>query len=52
MSGFIGVFYTDGAPVNFELLNGLTSFETWPLWKSLRVVSLNYWLQRDSLSSA
>jgi asparagine synthase (glutamine-hydrolysing) len=27
-----------------------TSFETWPLWESLRVVSLNYWLQRDSLS--
>jgi asparagine synthase (glutamine-hydrolysing) len=26
-----------------------TSFETWPLWESLRVVSLNYWLQRDSL---
>jgi asparagine synthase (glutamine-hydrolysing) len=23
-----------------------TSFETWPLWESLRVVSLNYWLQR------
>ncbi len=29
-----------------------TSFETWPLWESLRVVSLNYWLQRDSLSKA
>jgi asparagine synthase (glutamine-hydrolysing) len=29
-----------------------TSFETWPLWESLRVVSLNYWLQRDSLSRA
>jgi len=27
-----------------------TSFETWPLWESLRVVSLNYWLQRDWLS--
>jgi asparagine synthase (glutamine-hydrolysing) len=26
-----------------------TSFETWPLWESLRVVSLNYWLQRDWL---
>jgi asparagine synthase (glutamine-hydrolysing) len=24
-----------------------TSFEVWPLWESLRVVSLNYWLQRD-----
>ena len=22
-----------------------TSFETWPLWESLRVVSLNHWLQ-------
>jgi asparagine synthase (glutamine-hydrolysing) len=29
-----------------------TSFESWPLWESLRVVSLNYWLQRDSLSKA
>jgi len=29
-----------------------TSFETWPLWESLRVVSLNYWLQRESLSKA
>lgn len=28
-----------------------TSFETWPLWESLRVVSLNYWLQRYSLSN-
>jgi hypothetical protein len=27
-----------------------TSFETWPLWESLRIVSLNYWLQRDLLS--
>jgi asparagine synthase (glutamine-hydrolysing) len=27
-----------------------TSFETWPLWESLRVVSLNYWLQRDWLA--
>ena len=27
-----------------------TSFETWPLWESLRVVSLNYWLQREWLS--
>jgi len=27
-----------------------TSFETWPLWESLRVVSLNHWLQRESLS--
>jgi hypothetical protein len=27
-----------------------TSFETWPLWESLRVVSLNYWLQRYSSS--
>ena len=27
-----------------------TSFEIWPLWMSLRVVSLNYWLQRESLS--
>jgi asparagine synthase (glutamine-hydrolysing) len=26
-----------------------TSFETWPLWESLRVVSLNYWLQREWL---
>jgi asparagine synthase (glutamine-hydrolysing) len=26
-----------------------TSFDTWPLWESLRVVSLNYWLQRDWL---
>ena len=26
-----------------------TSFETWPLWESLRVVSLNYWLQRGWL---
>jgi len=25
-----------------------TSFETWPLWESLRVVSLNYWLQRSA----
>ncbi|MGI8480498.1 MAG: asparagine synthase-related protein, partial [Chthoniobacterales bacterium] len=25
-----------------------TSFETWPLWESLRVVSLNYWLQRNA----
>jgi asparagine synthase (glutamine-hydrolysing) len=24
-----------------------TSFETWPLWESLRVVSLNDWLQRN-----
>lgn len=24
-----------------------TSFETWPLWESLRIVSLNDWLQRD-----
>jgi hypothetical protein len=29
-----------------------TSFEIWPLWQSLRVVSLNYWLQRESLSKA
>jgi asparagine synthase (glutamine-hydrolysing) len=29
-----------------------TSFETWPLWESLRVVSLNYWLQRYWLSKA
>jgi len=29
-----------------------TSFETWPLWESLRVVSLNDWLQRDWLSKA
>jgi asparagine synthase (glutamine-hydrolysing) len=29
-----------------------TFFETWPLWESLGVVSLNYWLQRDSLSKA
>jgi asparagine synthase (glutamine-hydrolysing) len=28
-----------------------TSFETWPLWESLRVVSLNYWLQRNLLSN-
>jgi asparagine synthase (glutamine-hydrolysing) len=27
-----------------------TSFEAWPLWASLRVVTLNYWLQRDWLS--
>jgi asparagine synthase (glutamine-hydrolysing) len=27
-----------------------TSFEVWPLWQSLRVVSLNDWLQRDWLS--
>lgn len=27
-----------------------TPFETWPLWESLRVVSLNYWLQREWLS--
>ena len=27
-----------------------TSFEVWPLWESLRVVSLNDWLQRDWLS--
>jgi asparagine synthase (glutamine-hydrolysing) len=27
-----------------------TSFETWPLWESLRVVSLNHWLQREWLS--
>jgi asparagine synthase (glutamine-hydrolysing) len=27
-----------------------TSFETWPLWESLRVVSLNCWLQRYCLS--
>jgi len=26
-----------------------TSFEVWPLWESLRVVSLNDWLQRDWL---
>ncbi len=26
-----------------------TSFDTWPLWESLRVVSLNDWLQRDWL---
>ena len=25
-----------------------TSFETWPLWESLRVVTLNYWLQRNA----
>jgi asparagine synthase (glutamine-hydrolysing) len=25
-----------------------TSFEMWPLWESLRVVSLNYWLQRNA----
>jgi asparagine synthase (glutamine-hydrolysing) len=25
-----------------------TSFEEWPLWKSLRVVTLNYWLQRNA----
>jgi asparagine synthetase B (glutamine-hydrolysing) len=25
-----------------------TSFESWPLWESLRVVTLNYWLQRDA----
>ena len=24
-----------------------TSFETWPLWEALRVVTLNYWLQRN-----
>ena len=24
-----------------------TSFETWPLWAALRVVTLNYWLQRN-----
>jgi asparagine synthase (glutamine-hydrolysing) len=29
-----------------------TSFEIWPLWESLRVVSLNHWLQRDLLSKA
>lgn len=29
-----------------------TSFEVWPLWQSLRVVSLNDWLQRDWLSKA
>ena len=29
-----------------------TSFKVWPLWESLRVVSLNYWLQRESLSKA
>jgi asparagine synthase (glutamine-hydrolysing) len=27
-----------------------TSFEYWPLWESLRVVSLNHWLQWDWLS--
>src|SRR6476660_573013 len=25
-----------------------TSFEAWPLWESLRVVTLNYWLQRNA----
>jgi asparagine synthase (glutamine-hydrolysing) len=25
-----------------------TSFETWPLWESLRVVTLNYWLERNA----
>jgi asparagine synthase (glutamine-hydrolysing) len=25
-----------------------TSFESWPLWESLRVVTLNYWLQRNA----
>jgi len=24
-----------------------TSFETWPLWAALRVVTLNYWLERN-----
>jgi asparagine synthase (glutamine-hydrolysing) len=25
-----------------------TAFETWPLWECLRVVTLNYWLQRNA----
>jgi asparagine synthase (glutamine-hydrolysing) len=25
-----------------------TSFESWPLWESLRVVTLNYWLERNA----
>ena len=25
-----------------------TSFESWPLWELLRVVSLNYWLERNA----
>jgi asparagine synthase (glutamine-hydrolysing) len=25
-----------------------TSFETWSLWESLRVVTLNYWLERNA----
>jgi asparagine synthase (glutamine-hydrolysing) len=28
-----------------------TSFETWPLWESLRVVTLNYWLQRNATTT-
>jgi hypothetical protein len=25
-----------------------TSFESWPLWELLRVVTLNYWLERNA----
>ncbi len=28
-----------------------TSFEAWPLWESLRVVTLNYWVQRNATAN-